>query len=354
MGRHTMLPRKELALSLRVVVLVFLIPFLFSCVAARQPKEPKITVGDSVDYVRRMLGVTAQPTPVRSTIPGAQSLILKDRGISVFFNNDGKLYCIRLDAPFGRTIFGARIGELRQEVFDALGPPQKTLPQLAIPGRAAYIYTFNSGTSVRYDFGDTDRLETMLILAGSIDVPPVPKARIPEGRQRIAAGLQAAGQLAATRDLGCIRIEKVKPTDTAADLYRATRQCLDKDEYTLSAPLFLLAGTYGRFDTERIADKTVGGGISILIMNVGDGLTDPQKQGFMAAIETLHNDPQAHAAFCARVAAIGPPRYIPVYLTVHGLGVMGSRSDENGLIPDFDSAKSWAGLLRDGLVCSSD
>jgi hypothetical protein len=136
-------------------------------------------------------------------------------------------------------------------------------------------------------------------------------------------------------------------------LYRATRQCLDKDQYSRSAPLFLLAGTYGRFDIQRIADKTVGGGITILIMNVGDGLTDPQKQGFMAAVKTLNDDPQTHAAFCVRALAIGPPQYIPTYLIVHGLGATGPR-DANGLKPDFDSARSWAVLLRDGLRCASD
>jgi hypothetical protein len=155
--------------------------------------------------------------------------------------------------------------------------------------------------------------------------------------------------------LGCIPIEKVKPIYTAADLYRATRQCLDRDQYELSAPLFGLAGTYSRFDVIRIADKTVGGGISILMMNVGDGLTEARKQGFVAATQALHDDPKRHSWFCAQVVAIGPPHYIPVYLIVHGLGSRGSeKSDENGLDPDFDPAKSWSTLLQEGLLCPSN
>jgi hypothetical protein len=96
----------------------------------------------------------------------------------------------------------------------------------------------------------------------------------------------------------------------------------------------------------RIADKTAAGGISILIMNVGDGLTDAQKQGFVAATMELHDDPKIHSRFCAQVAAIGPPSYIPVYLVSHGLG------DAVGSDPQFDPGKAWSLLLRDGLLCS--
>jgi hypothetical protein len=177
--------------------------------------------------------------------------------------------------------------------------------------------------------------------------------RVTEGHQGIAPGLQAAGQLAATHDLGCISIEKVRSIYTAADLYRSTRQCLDADQYALAAPLFALAGGYGRFDAMRIADETAGQGITILVMNVGDGLTASQKQGFMAAVHQIHDDPEKHARLCARLALIGPPDYIPVYLIAHGLGTRGAeKSDANGLNPDFDAATAWSRILSDGLLCS--
>lgn len=337
------------------------------CEASQQGPVYRIAVGDSADQVRQLLGVIAQPGPTGSTRPGTQPLMLKDRGVTVFF--DGvKVHRIRLDAPFSGPIFGARIGERRQEILAALGPPERTLPWQAVPGGGvAYIYTFNSNASARYDFGRDDRLQTVFVFSGSIEIPfaagitadakpEVPnQPRITEGHQRIATGLQAAGQLTATHDLGCIPIERVKPTYTAADLYRATRQCLDKDQFALSAPLFWLGGIYGRFDIARIADKTVGGGVSILIMNVGDGLTDDQKRGFKAALDVVHDDPQRHAWFCAQVAAIGPPQYVPVYLIVHGLGLRGNeKSDRNGLDPDFDAPQSWSKLLHDGVRCSAN
>lgn len=357
---------------LGVAALVSLSLLSSLCEASQQGPVYRVAVGDSSDQVRQLLGVIAQPSPAGSMGPSMQPLMLKDRGVTVFFDSV-KVRRIRLDAPFSGPIFGARIGELRQEVLTALGPPEKTLPWQTVPGGGiAYIYSFNSNASARYDFGRDDRLQTVFIFAGSIEIPSAagstaagitadakPEApsqpRITEGHQRIATGLQAAGQLTATHDLGCIPLGEVKPIYTAADLYRATRQCLDKDQFALSAPLFALAGAYGRFDILRIADGTVGGGISILIMNVGDGLTDDQRRGFMAALRAMHDDPKIHAGFCARVATIGPPQYVPVYLIVHGLGLRGDeKSDRNGLNPDFDATQAWSKLLHEGLVCSAN
>jgi hypothetical protein len=103
----------------------------------------------------------------------------------------------------------------------------------------------------------------------------------------------------------------------------------------------------------RIADKTAGQGITILTMNVGDGLTDLQRQAFSAAVKHVHDDPDEHARLCGRIALIGPPDYIPVYLIVHGLGIRGDqKSDANGLDPDFDAAKAWSRILGEGLLCS--
>lgn len=331
-----------------------------------------ISIGDSADQVRQALGVTTPLVPGNNSTPGSQALPQMDRGLVVFFDSSNKVYRIRLDQPFASAVCGARLGEQRQKILAALGPPEQTLPNRAFPDRASYIYACDSSLSVRYDFTSDDRLSGIFILSGSIPVPPivaastnaaaesgaeairsaVDQSRNSAGRQHLAAGLQAAGQLAPTHDLSCMPVEQVRPAYTAADLYRAARKCLDGDRFELGAQLFTLAGTYGRFDIQRITDKSVSGGLSILMMDAGDGLTDAQKQGFLAAAKALQDDPRKHSEFCARVAAVGPPDYIPVYLTSHGAGVPdGRRSDKNGLDPDFARAGSWARLLSDGLRC---
>jgi hypothetical protein len=109
-------------------------------------------------------------------------------------------------------------------------------------------------------------------------------------------------------------MEAVKPEYTGADLYSATRKCIDEGQYEMLASLFSLGGTYGRFDIERIADK--------------------------------------HARFCAQVVKVGPPAYIPTYLISHGIGRPEARRvDKDGLDGDFDRNRTWENLLSDGLLC---
>jgi hypothetical protein len=361
---------------------------------AQSESSIHLEIGASVRSVQQALGGDS---------PIAGEMRLPGRGIWVFFNGLGQASQYRFDAPFSGGIHGAKIGASIEQIQELLGAPVRELPGWSqTRGNKAYLYRVDPETTIRCDF-ENYKLATIRVLTGTVTLagpkanegavpaahqqiaavqtqqkitnnvvvpgspavrqqlimgvsahsPTADQPRVTEGHQRIASGLQTAGQLAATHDLGCISIEKVRSIYTAADLYRSTRQCLDADQYALAAPLFALAGGYGRFDAMRIADKTAGQGITILTMNVGDGLTDLQKQGFLAAIKQMHDDPEKHAGLCARIARIGPPDYIPVYLIVHGIGLRGKeKSDANGLDPDFDSAKTWSRILSEGLLCS--
>jgi len=329
-----------------------------------------IAIGDSVDTVRQVLGVTTALIPANNSTPGSQALPQWDRGLMVFFDSSNRVYRIRLTPPFSSAVCGARLGDPRQAILELLGPPSRKFPSPTFPDRTSYVYECDSIMSVRYDFTANDRLSGIFILSGSIPVPPVVAASTnvavrtdaepantaagsPQVNEpRAIAGLQSAGQLAPTHDLGCLTVDEVKSVYTGADLYHATRKCLDEDQFDKGAQLFALAGTYGRYDVERIADKTVSGGLTILMQDVGDGLTDDRKRAFLAATVSLHDDPKKHAQFCARVAALGPPKYLPTYLISHGLGLTGARpGGEDGLVTHFDHAAVWASLLSDGLRC---
>ena len=348
------------------------IPGSFASADTGEPPQA-ISIGDPVDQVRRVLGGVNTPLiPANNATPGSQALLLPDRGMIVFFDGASKIYRIRLNAPFAATVCGTHIGDARQAVMDRAGPPSQILPNQVFPERTSYIYKCNSSLYVRYDFGTDNRLVSMFVLAGSIPAPPpVPLSehnsmlttlqaaapqtgdpRVTEGHQHFATALRAQGQLAPAHDIGCIAIEAVTPQYTGADLYSATRKCLDKDQYEMAAPLFSIAGAYARFDAARITDPTVSGGISVLIINVGNELTADQKVGFLAAVTSLHDDARKHTKFCAQVRRIGPPDYIPTYLTSHGTGAQdGRQSDQNGLARNFDRKGSWSQLLSDGLRC---
>jgi hypothetical protein len=350
-----------------------LLPACTDARADASPPSPTISIGDSIDQVRQSLADLTTPiVPSSNATPGSQALMEPHRGLVVFFNAENKVYRLRLNPPYAIAVCGTKFGDQRQSILDRLGTPAKSQPNQAFPERTSYIYDCSTDLSVRLDFTTDNTVTSILILRGSIPVPPVSASppdpvellisqvaamtaqpQATKDPERMATGLQAAGQLAPSHDIGCPSIQALKSQYTAADLYSATRKCLDQNQFDMAAPLFMVAGAYGRFDSARITDKTVSGGISILIMNTADRLTDEQKKGFQTAVMSLHDDPRKQAAFCTQIAKLGPPDYIPTYLTSHGLGVTdGRQSDQNGLAVDFDRNGIWAAMLSEGLLCT--
>jgi hypothetical protein len=99
-------------------------------------------------------------------------------------------------------------------------------------------------------------------VAQTLDPPKL----VTEQNGRIT-NIRAGGSLASTQTVGCIPITEAKNTLTPADLYKGVIECIHQDKYDLAAGLFALAGVYGRFDAERVADKTAGQAKTVLIMN---------------------------------------------------------------------------------------
>jgi len=150
-----------------------------------------IAIGDSVDTVRQVLGVTTALVPANNSTPGSQALPQWDRGLMVFFDSSNRVYRIRLTPPFSSAVCGARLGDPRQAILELLGPPSRKFPSPTFPDRTSYVYECDSIMSVRYDFTANDRLSGIFILSGSIPVPPVvasatlPPARAPKASSRM-------------------------------------------------------------------------------------------------------------------------------------------------------------------------
>ncbi len=162
------------------------------------------------------------------------------------------------------------------------------------------------------------------------------------------------GQLAPTQTLGCIAIEKVKSTATPPDLYNASRACVDQGDYDDAVPLFLLGGAYGRFDAARVADKSAGQGVTILIMGFGNGLREDQKQAFTTATSKFQAS-ESRVRLCGRFKHLGPPNYFPQYMILHGIKAFTTADPTaDALVHDFDAAATWQRILAEGLNCAAD
>jgi hypothetical protein len=164
--------------------------------------------------------------------------------------------------------------------------------------------------------------------------------------------VRVEGSLAATRQLDCIDLPAVSGDLTPPDLYTAVLQCIALGDYNRAARVFFVASVYSRFDAQRIVDRSASAGGQVLILRTFAGVTAEQKQLFSKAIDTLTKDPQNFQGWCQDIKRLGPPRYFPKYLILHGLNAFTSeRPLENALLPGFDVEANWARVLETNVHC---
>jgi len=180
-------------------------------------------------------------------------------------------------------------------------------------------------------------------------------ARAPKVIQEQAGNItnvRIEGSLAATRQLDCIDLSAVAGDQTPPDLYTAVLKCITQGDYQRAARLFFVASVYSRFDAQRIVDRSAGAGGQVLILRTFASVSPEQKQLFSKAIDTLTKDPQNFQAWCLDIKRLGPPKYFPRYLILHGLNAFtADRPLENALLPDFDLEANWARVLETNVRC---
>ena len=119
--------------------------------SASPPAEPlatdtetasiQVVVGDYITSVQQALHTSITPT---ITADGNKQfggqIRLPERGIWVFFDQTGRAYQFRFDAPFGGDIRGAKIGASLEQVNAAMGAPIRdiTIPH-SLSGKS-YLY----------------------------------------------------------------------------------------------------------------------------------------------------------------------------------------------------------------------
>lgn len=122
-----------------------------------------IKIGDSVAAVKAVLKTDlapkmmernpALPPNVPDMNAGKSVLHLATKGIWVFFDQVGKVYTIRLDAPFAGDVKGIRLGDDLAKLTSTLGNPL-TNPYPAFGRMLAYKYVLDDVRHVIYDLGD--------------------------------------------------------------------------------------------------------------------------------------------------------------------------------------------------------
>lgn len=124
-----------------------------------------IQPGDTVEAVQAAYGTSEAPQPSQSARKNVTALHLSSRGVWAFFDQDRKVYTIRLEAPFDGDIGGVKIGSTRAFLIETLGQPTRIV-QMGIASSVQpepYLYELGE-RKARFDFDQNGVIEKILIL----------------------------------------------------------------------------------------------------------------------------------------------------------------------------------------------
>lgn len=159
------------------------------------------------------------------------------------------------------------------------------------------------------------------------------------------------GNLESDNALKCVGAENLGSKFTPADLYSAVPICARQGKYSEGFFFIALAGTYGRFDTLRVSDKTAHQAVTVLLMQAFGDMTPDERDELQKIINKTTGNPDSLASTCQLIERIGPPTYYPRYMIQHGMAAFTSNSTDDGLVKDFDAAAAWKLSLNSYLHC---
>lgn len=195
-------------------------------------------------------------------------------------------------------------------------------------------------------------IAAVLVTASAAFAQSDEKPRIITERNGNITNMRVEGSLAPTQQLPCIDLKDVTAEQTPPDFFTAVSSCFAQADYDRAASLFMLASTYSRFDAQRINDRSAAGGGQVMIMRTFDKFTPEQRQAFGMAADRLTKTPENFQAWCASIKRLGPPRYFPRYLILHGMAAFTQPTPlANAMVADFDLEANWARVLETNVRC---
>ncbi|MCF6234488.1 MAG: hypothetical protein L3J36_15505 [Rhodobacteraceae bacterium] len=162
----------------------------------------------------------------------------------------------------------------------------------------------------------------------------------------------APGNLAPTRDPGCIPYAQADNTLTPADLSLGVLACAAQDNYRDAVDLLVLMQLRAAYDSERVADPSAGQAGAVLALNVSQALGEARMLKLEAGFANLGDTGSPwHGAFCSQMQDFGVPEYFPGYMIQHGMRAF-TNSGEDPLVAGFEPQVVWQELLASYLECS--
>ena len=113
-----------------------------------------VVIGDTYKEVKAAYPIAPVPEPISGQYKHSTSVRLEDLGIWFFFDDNKKIYTIRLDQPWHGSVRGIRIGDTKEKIASILGKPRLF--------DNAYLYDNVDGLFVRFDFDESGRVYSIM------------------------------------------------------------------------------------------------------------------------------------------------------------------------------------------------
>lgn len=174
--------------------------------------------------------------------------------------------------------------------------------------------------------------------------------------------LQLEGNLKSDRAVPLKSFDEATSKDSPVDLFTLAREMIGRGEYEQASKALFVGSIYGAFDGLRVSDPTARQAMPVLMMGVGEGLSEKKKDEFFTYAQDFNKDPKRLREILNK---IGPPTYHPRYMINHGIaafksplknqsnGSMGeggvikpTSEEDSGLISDFDPQLAWESILK--------
>ncbi len=153
-------------------------------------------------------------------------------------------------------------------------------------------------------------------------------------------------------------MDEFKDTWTPEESFSRMQACIAKGDVAKASDMDTMALIYGNYDTWRVADEEVKNGFTVLTYLTYQNLSDAQRAD-LAVISAQRIKPGSASAkaLCQRAMQIGPPAYVPLYMTKYriddaGRNVVGSAATQVDQSPSFDIARQWQQAVDAVLHCA--
>ena len=155
------------------------------------------------------------------------------------------------------------------------------------------------------------------------------------------------GNLSSTNPANCTSLEKIKNTQSPADIFKGARKCVLLSEYDKAAILYIAAMAYSFYDKERVSDKSAHQAITV-IRTHEFALQQHKLNSLQDSIDSIH---KSNKRICSDLKKLGKPNYHPAYMIQHGMKAFMGKQENNGLINDFDSDATWSKSIKIAAKC---